>query len=292
MPPSASPDPASSSADAASAPPGPVSFDLPRAYDPSFDPPIPSEGTLLIEVIEDVMFVRLQRPDKLNALTLPMLDSLISVARTVRRYPGVRAVVIHGEGEAFCAGLDLGQALKDPVGIARRFVPRPWRGTNVFQEACWAWRRLPVPVVVAVQGHCLGAGVQLALGADFRVSTPDARWSVREAHWGLVPDMSGIHSLSELVGLDVAQELTLSARVLTGAEAADLGLVTRVADDPMIGAMELLAPVLANDPKAVAAGKRLLIGARTSSARRTFARERRAQLALLMRMDRNRVPGR
>lgn len=285
MPPSAFPDPASASSE-------PPAFDLPRAYDPSFDPPIPSEGTLLIEMIEDVMFVRLQRPDKLNALTLPMLDRLVSTARTVRHHPSARAVVIHGEGEAFCAGLDLGRALRDPVGIARRFVPRPWRGTNVFQEACWAWRRLPVPVVVAAQGHCLGAGLQLALGADFRVSTPDARWSVREAHWGLVPDMSGIRSLSELVGLDVAQELTLSARVFSGAEAAALGLVTRVVDDPVIGAMELLAPILANDPKAVAAGKRLLMGARTSSARRTFARERRAQLALLARMDRRRVPGR
>lgn len=250
-----------------------------------------ADGGLRTEVSDGVLLVRLQRPDKLNALTLPMLDSLVDVARGVRRSGGVRAVVLHGEGEAFCAGLDLGRALADPVGIARRFVPRPWRGTNTFQEACWVWRRLPVPVVAAVHGHCLGAGIQLALGADLRVSTPDARWSVRETHWGLVPDMSGVRSLSELVGLDVAQELTLSARVLSGAEAADVGLVTRLADDPVAGAMELLAPILANDPRAVAAGKRLLAGARTSSARRTFARERRAQLALLARMDRTRVPG-
>lgn len=275
-----------------SRPPSSQPHQSPQPYDPAVDPPIPSEGTILVEMASDIAFVRLLRPDKLNALTLPMLDSLIDVARALRKTRDVRAVVLHGEGEAFCAGLDLGRALKDPVGIARRFVPRPWWGTNIFQEACWVWRRLPVPVVAAVQGHCLGAGIQLALGADFRVSTPDARWSVREAHWALVPDMSGIRSLSELVGLDVAQELTLSARVLSGREGADLGLVTRVADDPVAGAMELLKPILANDPKAVAAGKRLVTGARTSSARRTFARERRAQLALLARMDRTRVPGR
>ncbi|QFG67495.1 crotonase/enoyl-CoA hydratase family protein [Ornithinimicrobium pratense] len=246
----------------------------------------------MIDRVGEVVHVHLDRPDKLNALTMGMLDSLIGTARMVRRDPTVRAVILSGQGEAFCAGLDLGRALKDPVGIARRFVPRPWRGTNVFQEACWAWRRLPVPVVAAVHGHCLGAGLQLALGADLRVSTPDARWSVRETHWGLTSDMSGTRSLSELVGLDVAQELTLSARVLRGDEAARLGLVTRVADDPVAGAMDLLAPILANDPRAVAAGKRLLTAARTSSPRRAFARERRAQLALLARMDRRGLPGR
>lgn len=264
----------------------------PQPYDPSTDPPIPREGAVFVETIEEITFVRLTRPDKLNALTLPMLDQLTDVARSVRRQQGVRAVVLHGEGEAFCAGMDLGRALADPVGIARRFVPRPWWGTNVFQEACWAWRRLPVPVVAAVHGHCLGAGLQLALGADLRVTTPDARWSVREAHWGLTPDMSGTRSLSELVGLDVAQELTLSARVLRGEEAARLGLATRVADDPVAGALDLLAPILANDPKAVAAGKRLLTAARTSSPRRAFARERRTQLSLLARLDRRGLPGR
>lgn len=275
-------------------PPRTPSAARPQPYDPATDPPIPSEGTVVVEVVEDLMFVRLTRPDKLNALTLPMLDQLVDVGRMLRRRRNrhVRAVVLHGEGEAFCAGMDLGHALKDPVGIARRFVPRPWLGTNVFQEACWAWRRLPIPVVAAVHGHCLGAGLQLALGTDLRVSTPDARWSVREAHWGLIPDMSGTRSLSEAVGPDVAQELTLSARVLPGDEAARLGLVTRVADDPVAGAVELLTPILANDARAVAAGKRLLTGARSSSPRRAFARERRAQLALLARLDRRGLPGR
>ncbi|WP_131103321.1 crotonase/enoyl-CoA hydratase family protein [Ornithinimicrobium sufpigmenti] len=269
-----------------------TSATFPQPYDPATDPPVPSEGTIVVEIVEDIAFVGLRRPDKLNALTLSMLDSLVDVAPIFRRRRNrhVRAVVLHGEGEAFCAGMDLGHALKDPVGIARRFVSRPWLGTNVFQEACWAWRRLPVPVVAAVHGHCLGAGLQLALGADLRVSTPDARWSVREAHWGLTPDMSGTRSLSEVVGLDVAQELTLSARVLPGDEAARLGLVTRLADDPIAGAVELLAPILANDPQAVAAGKRLLTTARASSPRRAFARERRAQLALLARMGRRGLP--
>ncbi len=247
---------------------------------------------LTTELVDGVAHVRLARPDKLNALTLDMLDGLVAAARSLRRWPDVRAVVLAGEGEAFCAGLDLGGALREPRGIATRFVPRPWAGTNVFQEACWAWRRLPVPVVAAVHGHCLGAGLQLALGADLRVSTPDARWSVREARWGLVPDMSGTRSLVELVGLDVAKDLTLTARLLDGQEAHRLGLVTRVADDPHAAALELVGQMTEHDPVALARGKRLLDRAVGATARATFARERRAQLRLLARMDRRGLPGR
>jgi enoyl-CoA hydratase/carnithine racemase len=243
--------------------------------------------------LEDgVARVRLARPDKLNALTLPMLDGLVAAARGLRRDPSVRAVVLSGEGDAFCAGLDLRAALRDPRGIARRFVPRPWTGTNVFQEACWAWRRLPVPVVAVVHGHCLGAGVQLALGADLRVTTPDAQWSVREARWGLVPDMSGMRTLTEVVGLDVAKELSFTARSVDGVEAQRLGLATRVARDAAGVADELVAQMVAHDPAALARAKRLLDAAVTAPAYRTFGRERRAQLALLARIDRSGLPGR
>lgn len=249
-----------------------------------------AEAHVTCEVGDGVARVRLARPEKLNALTLEMLDGLVRVARRVGHDPDVRAVVLSGDGDAFCAGLDLAAALRRPQGIATRFVPRPWLGTNVFQEACWAWRRLPVPVVAAVHGHCLGAGLQLALGADVRVSTPDAQWSVREARWGLVPDMSGTRSLVEVVGLDVAKELTLTARLVGGTEAHRLGLVTRVADDPVAAAEELVAQMVTHDRVALGRAKRLLDGAVTSSPRRAFARERRAQLGLLRRMDRSALP--
>ncbi len=249
------------------------------------------EGLVTCDVEDGVAHVRLARPEKLNAVTLGMLDDLVATARALRRDPDVRAVILGGDGEAFCAGLDLRAALARPQGIARRFVPGV-RGTNVFQEACWAWRRLPVPVVAAVHGHCLGAGVQLALGADLRVSSPDAQWSVRELRWGLVPDMTGTRSLVELVGLDVAKELTLTARTLTGDEAHRLGLVTRLADDPRSTAAELVAEMVQHDRVALARGKRLLDQAASASARSTFARERRAQLGLLARMDRGGLPGR
>ncbi len=227
--------------------------------------------------------VQLNRPEKLNGLTLEMLDGLVTTARRLRDDRALRAVVLSGAGDSFCAGLDFATVLKDRTAIATAFVPRPWRGTNTFQEACWAWRRLPVPVVAVVHGHCYGGGVQIALGADFRFTTPDAMWSVLESKWGLIPDMSGVQSLTEVVGMDVAKRLTMTGEVITGERAVAIGLATGVADDPQAAADELVAQILTRSPDSVAAAKRLFESTWSAGPRRTFARERTEQLRLLVR---------
>jgi enoyl-CoA hydratase/carnithine racemase len=225
--------------------------------------------------------VRLDRPDKLNALTLDVLDELVATARELRRDRSLRAVVIAGEGDAFCAGLDFASVLRRPGRIVTAFVPRPWRGTNTFQEACWAWRRLPVPVIAAVHGHCLGGGLQIALAADFRFATPDSTWSVLEGKWGIIPDMTGIRSLGQLVGIDTAKRLTMTAEMLSGKEAADLGLVTELDGDPVGAATAFATRLTERSPDQLAATKRLFEQTWTASARRTFARERIEQAFLL-----------
>jgi enoyl-CoA hydratase/carnithine racemase len=158
----------------------------------------------------------------------------------------------------------------------------PWRGTNRFQEACWAWRRLPVPVVAVVHGHCYGGGLQLALSADFRYTTPDSQWSVLEAKWGLVPDMTGIRTLSELVGMDTAKLLTMTGDVVSGEQAHALGLATGVDAEPYAVAEQLVDRLTTRSPDALAAAKRLFQQSWTSSARVTLARERTAQAGLLV----------
>lgn len=225
--------------------------------------------------------VRLNRPDKLNALTLDTLHELIQTARDLKRDRTLRAVVIAGEGPSFCAGLDIAGTMKTPGRVAKAFVPAPWRGTNTFQEACWAWRRLPVPVIAAVQGHCYGGGIQIALAADFRFATPDSKWSVLEGKWGIIPDMTGMRSLTEVVGPDVAKRLTMTAEQFNGAEAQRLRLVTELHDEPIKAATAFAESLLPKSPDALAAAKRLVDGALTGSARRTFARERWEQLRLL-----------
>lgn len=233
------------------------------------------------DVADGIAHVRLTRAEKLNALTLQTLDELIATAKELRKDRTLRAVVISGEGDSFCAGLDFASALKSPAGIVKAFIPLPWRGTNAFQEACWAWRRLPVPVIAAVDGHCYGGGLQLALAADFRIATPDSEWSVLEARWGLIPDMTGVRSLAELVGIDTAKRLTMTAQMLSGKEAADLGLVSELAADPVAAAYDLAAAIALRSPDSVAAAKRLFNSTWTASPRATFARERVEQLLLL-----------
>ncbi len=244
-----------------------------------------SARNITCTVDEGVARVWLDRPDKLNGLTLDMLAELAATSRRLRQDKSLRGVVLTGAGESFSAGLDLGAALRNPPQVARSFIPSLLRGTNVFQEAAWGWRRLAVPVVAAVQGHCYGGGLQIALGADFRISTPDAQWSVLEAKWGLIPDMAGIRSLAQVVGMDTAKLLTMTGDTVSGSRAHELGLVTEVADDPMSAADELVERLKTRSPDAVAAAKRLFEGTWNSSPRRTFARERAEQLALLVNVN-------
>ena len=238
-------------------------------------------GTVTCTIDDGIAQVRLSRPDKLNALTLDVLDQLVATAHDLRSDKSLRAVVLAGDGDAFCAGLDFATVLKEPTRVVRAFTPRPWRGTNTFQEACWAWRRVPVPVIAAVHGHCLGGGLQIALAADFRYATPDSTWSVLEGRWGIIPDMSGIRSLAELTSIDTAKRLTMTAEMLSGKEAHDLGLVTELDADPVVAATAFAQQLAGRSPDALAAAKRLFNDTWTASPRRTFARERLEQAFLL-----------
>lgn len=237
-----------------------------------------------------VAVVKLERSDKLNGLTLPMLRELSRVARELARDKELRGVILAGEGRSFSAGLDFGSAFSKPLDIARGFVP-DIHGTNLFQRACWDWRRLPVPVIAVVQGHCFGGGVQLALGADFRVTTPTSTWSVLETKWGLIPDMSGARTLADAVHPDVAKWLTMSGEQFSGEKAVELGLATWLADDVEAGlalARTKLSELADRSPDQLAATKRLFSDMSTSP-RATFRRERIEQIALLMRENTTRA---
>jgi enoyl-CoA hydratase/carnithine racemase len=214
-------------------------------------------------VTNGVADVRLNRPAKLNALDPQMFEALGAAGEALGADPTVRAVVLSGEGRGFCAGLDLetfaGMAAEGGGGIPGVLGERPpGRETNRAQHAVRVWAELPVPVIAAVHGVALGGGLQLALGADLRIVAPDARLSVLEIRWGLVPDMTGTWVLPRLVGLDVAKELTWTGRMVDGAEAVRVGLATRVADDPRTEALALAETVAGSSPDAIRAAKVLL----------------------------------
>ncbi|HEX4109632.1 MAG TPA: crotonase/enoyl-CoA hydratase family protein [Solirubrobacteraceae bacterium] len=211
-----------------------------------------------IEMQGGVAVVTMRRPDKHNALDQAMFTALREAAAEVSRRPAVRAVVLCGEGPSFCSGIDL-LSLAAEGGLDQDviFGKQPGHPGNNAQRIATDWQLVPVPVIAAIQGTCFGGGMQLALGPDMRICAPDARLSILEIKWGLIPDVGLTRTLPPLVGLDVAKELTFTGRIVSGHEAKELGLVTRVADDPLAAALELAQEIAARSPDAIRAGKRI-----------------------------------
>ncbi len=205
--------------------------------------------------------VMLARPEKRNALDMEMFTALVAAGEELRDTPGLAAVILHGAGVGFCAGIDtsLFAAFAGRLEATRTAMLAPPLGTaNPFQRPCTVWADVPVPVIAAIHGTAYGAGLQLALGADIRISAPDARFSVMEAKWGLAPDMGLSQSLPRLMRADLALDLIVSARVVQGTEAAAIGLVTRTADDPLAEARAMAARLTHVSPAVLRAAKRLV----------------------------------
>ncbi len=205
--------------------------------------------------------VRLTRPEKLNACDLAMFEALVETADGLAADRSLRAVVLSGEGRGFSAGIDV-SAFGAGAGGRNLFERSGTSPANFVQRSAWAWRELPVPVVAAVHGVCFGAGLQIALAADVRFVAPDARLSVMEIKWGLVPDVSGTRTLSHLVRDDVARELSYTGRQVSGSEAVELGLASHLSDTPHEAALELAREIASKSPSAIRADKRLLNAAR------------------------------
>jgi enoyl-CoA hydratase/carnithine racemase len=234
-----------------------------------------------VVVADHVATVTLTRAEKHNALDIPMFEQIIAAADGLATSTGVRAVVLHGDGASFCSGLDVVSIMASGNGLDGLVERVSGDVPNWFQRAAHAWLELPMPVIAAVHGTCFGGGLQIALGADIRVAAPATRLSVMEVKWGLVPDMSITRTLPRLVGIDVAKELTFTGRVFDGAEAARLGVVTRLADDPLAAAHELATQIAGRSPDAVRAAKRLYDESWTGDAASTLALEAELQLGLI-----------
>jgi len=238
---------------------------------------------VIVSKQEGVADVRMNRAEKMNALDQAMFEGLVETGKALAADKSLRAVVLSGEGRAFCAGLDFASFM----GMAQS--ERPSRGlldrdssvANFAQQAAYVWTELPVPVIAAVHGVAFGGGLQLALGADIRLVAPDAQLSVMEIKWGLIPDMSGTQTLRHLVRLDVAKELTFTGRIVRGSEAVALGLATRVSDNPREEALALAREIAGKSPDAIRAGKQLLNSANLVSVGEGLRMEESLQRSLI-----------
>ena len=234
-----------------------------------------------ISISHGIADVRMTRADKRNALDGAMFTALAEAGERLKTEPGVRCVVLSGEGSSFCAGLDFSsfQSMAGGAGASNEGgnpgSMAEGRITHLGQQVSWVWQEIPVPVIAAVHGHALGGGIQVCLGADIRIVHPDTQMSVREVHWGLVPDMTGTLVLSQLVRPDVAKELTFTARVFDGREAFALGLATKLSETPHDDAMAMAREIADRSPDAVRGAKALFNGLLHSRAAAQFAEERR-----------------
>lgn len=214
-----------------------------------------------IEQRGGVANVQLNRPEKYNALSPDMFKAIVAAGEHLEQAKGLRAVVLSGCGRGFCAGLDMAsfQSMAESPNhsVADSLLRNDGGLANFAQRPAYIWKRLPVPVIAAIHGVAYGGGCQIALAADIRIAAPDAKMSVMEIKWGLVPDMSITQTLRDLVPIDVAKELAFTGRVLSGVEAKELGLVTHVAEDPLAAALQLAEEIASKSPSAVRASKRL-----------------------------------
>jgi len=235
-----------------------------------------------LQIKNNIAHVYLNRADKHNALNMEMFYVIRDTIKLLKADKQIRAVIIQGRGEDFCSGLDIKSVMKSRTApLKLLFKWRPWQA-NLAQYVSTGWRDIPVPVIMVIHGRCWGGGLQIALGADFRIAKSDASMAIMEARWGLIPDMGGTLALKELIRLDVAKELAMTGKVITGKQALSYGLVTHIADKPYEKALELAETIAQQSPDAVAATKKLYNKSWWSKPGFALARESFYQIKILL----------
>lgn len=237
-------------------------------------------------ITDHVAHVELSRPEKMNAVDPAMIEGIIEAGEALRGNEDVRAVVLSGQGDAFCAGLDVASfaalAQGDPM---EAFMARTHGPSNDYQHVAMVWQQLEMPVIAALQGVCFGAGLQIASGADIRIAHPATRMAILEMKWGLVPDMGGMVLWPKLMRADVLRRLTYTGAEFTGADATGYGLVTELSETPVDAALDLARLIASKSPSAVRAGKALVTYALAHEAEAVLLEESRAQASLIGQPD-------
>jgi len=247
------------------------------------------DDRVTISVIDGIADVKMNRADKRNALDNAMFTSLSAAGEYLKTRDDLRVAVLSGDGASFCAGLDFSSFAQMAEAGAKANAADNKAGeksdmnagamvdgriTHMAQQVCWVWQEVPVPVIAAVHGHALGGGMQIALGCDMRIVHPDTQLSVREVHWGLIPDMTGTLMLSRLVRPDIVKNLVFTARVFSGHEAHEMGIATQVSQDVHADAMTMAHEIAGRSPEAVRGAKKLINLLANSGAAEQFAAER------------------
>jgi len=245
-----------------------------------------TNSTVVYAITDGVAHVEIDRADKLNSLTREVFEDLVEAGLALKGSSEVKAVVLSGRGRAFSAGLDFTEMARiaeagaatrssaeeaaeqaagageseaaDSVATAVDIGERLGSARALAQKAVHVWSLVEVPVIAAVRGPALGGGLQIALGADMRVAGPDAKLSLMELNWGIIPDMCGTQLLPRLVGPAQAKKLIVTAVTIGAEEALRIGLVEEIAEDPLARALELARQIAGQSRSALVWAKRLV----------------------------------
>ena len=247
--------------------------------------PETTNSTVVCSIADGIAHVEIDRADKLNSLTREVFEDLVEAGLGLKESIEVKAVVLSGRGRAFSAGLDFTELARiaeagaatrssaeeaaaekaagesggaDSVASAVDIGERLGSARALAQKAVHVWSLVEVPVIAAVRGAALGGGLQIALGADMRVAGPDAKLSLMELNWGIIPDMCGTQLLPRLVGPAQAKKLIVTADTVGAEEALRIGLVEEVAEDPLARALELAGQIAGQSRSALVWAKRLV----------------------------------
>jgi enoyl-CoA hydratase/carnithine racemase len=212
---------------------------------------------ITVDIQKNIAHVTLNRAEKHNALDMLMFHEIRNTIKRLKANKEVRVVIVEGKGEDFCTGLDIKSVMKSASApLKLLFKLLPWQA-NLAQYVSTGWREIPVPVIMVIRGRCWGGGLQIALGGDFRIASPDASISIMESRWGLIPDMGGTVALKELLNLDVAKELAMTGEIIDGKKAFKYGLVSHVVEKPYEKALQLAEVICQQSPDTIAATKKL-----------------------------------
>lgn len=241
-----------------------------------------SEQRVTLSVDENgIAEVKLNRPDKLNALDMPMFKAIEQTIKKIKKNKSIRVVIVSGEGQDFCSGLDIKSVLKHPTSALKLLFKWLPGNANLAQKVTADWRNLQVPVIMAIHGRCWGGGMQIALGGDFRIATQDASFSIMESRWGLIPDMAGNTGLARLMPIDQAMKLAMTAETFNGEQALEYNLLTELSDNPAESAKELAKQLIKRSPDVLAAIKKLYQNNWVNGQRSMLAKESWYQVRIL-----------
>jgi enoyl-CoA hydratase/carnithine racemase len=221
---------------------------------------MPNQSLVLLEIRDNIAIVTLNRPEKANAFDGKMWLSLEEVTEKIRLNAEIKAVVLTGAGKAFCGGLDINQVISEGICLDGKTLRPGFECLQYLSGIFTQIERLPVPVIAAVNGGCIGLGMELALVCDIRLASEKAVFSIPEVVFGLVPDCGGTQRLPRLIGPAMAKELIFTGRRIDGAEALRIGLVNHLylPEKLIEEACRMAAEIAANPLEAVQASKRCL----------------------------------